>query len=68
MGGQGREFSPILAVWLVLVSYQHQHLVVGILVGIFGTVPFGRNPVLTNLAGTPFLKNLAGTPGGWYRA
>ena len=47
MGGQGWEFLPILAVWLVLVSYRHRHLVVGILVGIFGTVPFGGNPVLT---------------------
>jgi hypothetical protein len=46
MGGQGQEFSPILAVWLVLVSYWHRHLVVGILVGIFDTVPFGGNPVL----------------------
>jgi hypothetical protein len=45
--GQGREFSPILAVWLVLVSCLHWHLVVVILVGIFGTVPFGGNPVLT---------------------
>jgi hypothetical protein len=35
---------PILAVWPVLVSYWH--LVVGILVGIFGTVNF--------LAGTQF--------------
>jgi hypothetical protein len=48
MGGQGQEFLQILAVWLVLVSYRHRHSVVGILVGIFGTVPFGRNPVLTN--------------------
>jgi hypothetical protein len=47
MGGQGQEFSPMLAVWLVLVSYRHWHSVVGILVGIFGTVPFGGNPVLT---------------------
>ncbi len=46
MGGQGQEFSPILAVWLVSVSYRHRHLVVGILVGIFGSVPFGGNPVL----------------------
>jgi hypothetical protein len=46
MRGQGQEFSPILAVWLVLVSYWHWHLVVGILVGIFGTVLFCGNPVL----------------------
>jgi hypothetical protein len=36
------------------------------MVGIFGTVPFGRNPVLTIWQDTLFLKNLAGTPGGWY--
>jgi hypothetical protein len=40
--------------------------VVGILVGIFGTVPFRREPSFDDLAGTPFLKNLAETPGGWY--
>jgi hypothetical protein len=48
MGGQGREFSQILAVWLVLVGYRHRHSVVDILVGIFGTVHFGGNPVLMN--------------------
>ncbi len=47
-GGRGWNFSQILAVWLVLVSYPHRHLVVGILVGIFGTVSFSGNPVLTN--------------------
>jgi hypothetical protein len=36
---------PILAVWWVSVSYKH--LVVGILVGIFGTVTFDGNSVLT---------------------
>jgi hypothetical protein len=46
MGWQGPKFSPILAVWLALISDWHQHSVVGILVGIFGTVPFGKNPVL----------------------
>jgi hypothetical protein len=46
MGGQGQEFSPILAVGLVLVSYRHRHSLVDILVGIFGTVTFGGNPVL----------------------
>jgi hypothetical protein len=56
MGGQGREFSQILAVWLVLVSYRHRHSVVGILVGIFGTVPFGGNPVLTNWQELCFLR------------
>ncbi len=50
MGGQGGEFSPTLAVWLVSVSYRHLHLVVGILVGIFDTVPFGS--VFTDLVGT----------------
>jgi hypothetical protein len=66
MEGQGREFSPILAVWLVSVSYHHRHLVVGILIGIFGTVPFGMNPVLKIWRELPFLNNLVGTPGGWY--
>jgi hypothetical protein len=47
MGGQGQEFSPTLAVWLVLASCQYRHLVVGILVGIFGIVPFSVNQVLT---------------------
>jgi hypothetical protein len=65
MGGQGQEFSPILAVWLILVCYRHHHSVVGILVGIFGTVTFWRKPCFDNLAGTPFLKNLVGTPGGY---
>jgi hypothetical protein len=66
MGGQGQEFSPILAVWLVLVSYWYRHWVVGILVGIFGTVPFGGNPVLTIWRELHFLKNFVGAPGGWY--
>jgi hypothetical protein len=48
MGGQGWEFSPILAIWLVSVSYRRRHLVVCILVGIFCTVPFGGIPVLTS--------------------
>jgi hypothetical protein len=62
MGGQGQEFSQILAVWLVSVSYQHRPSVVGILVGIFGTVLFGRNPGC--LAGIG--KFPAPALGGWY--
>jgi hypothetical protein len=49
MGGQGREFSQILAVWLELVSYRHRHLVVGNLVGIVSNVPFGGNSVLNRV-------------------
>jgi hypothetical protein len=48
-GGRGGNFHQysILAAWLVSVSHRHRHLVVDILVSIFGTVPFGGNPVLT---------------------
>jgi hypothetical protein len=51
---------PILAVWPVLASYRH--LVVGIFVGIFGTVNFWQELSFEDLVGTPFLNNLVGTP------
>ncbi len=51
---------PILAIWPVLVGYQH--LVVGISVGIFGIVNVWWELSFDNLAGTPFLNHLAGTP------
>jgi hypothetical protein len=57
---------PILAGWLVLVSYRHRHSVVGVLVGIFWYCTFWREPIFDDLAGTLFLKNLAGSPCGWY--
>ncbi len=50
---------PILVVWLVSVSYRYT--VVGILVGIFGTVSFWWELSFDDLAGTHFLNNLAGT-------
>jgi hypothetical protein len=47
MGGQGWEFSPILAAWLVFGKLPEPALGGWYFVRIFGTVPFGMNPVLT---------------------
>jgi hypothetical protein len=44
-GGRGKNFPALPGIYVRLVRYQH--LVVGNLVGILGTVPFGGISVVT---------------------